>query len=160
MLLPIVLIIYNSSLKSGGFIELQEIHYSLQSEDESLHSTAEPLANFFSTIAEGLKALGIDLHAITLLAEKMRVAGFVNVTTNRSYIPISRNTKSKTENDAAMCMRSIIYDGLQGTALGPLTRGLGWGSQEVEVYLIGVRACLGELQDTKLPMYIIHAQRP
>lgn len=156
-----MLINYNRSLEPGGSIELQEIHYSPQSEDGSVHSTAQPLADFFSKIAEGLKALGVDLHAITLLAERMRAAGFINVTTNMSYIPISRNdTQSKTENDAATWMRTAIYCGLQGTALGPLTRGLGWGSQEVEVYLVGVRDCLGELQDTKLPMYVIHGQRP
>lgn len=157
-----MLIIYNRSLESGGSIELEEIHYSPQSEDGSVHSTAQPLADFFSKIAEGLKALRVDLHAVTLLAEKMRAAGFINVTTNISYIPISRNdTQSKAENDAATCMRSTIYCGLQGTALGPLTRGLGWGSQEVEGYLVEVRDCLRSgLQDTKLPMYIIHAQRP
>ncbi|KFX88700.1 hypothetical protein V490_07464 [Pseudogymnoascus sp. VKM F-3557] len=150
------------SLEPGGFIELQEIHYSPQSEDGSVHSTAQPLADFFSKIAEGLKALGVDLHAITLLAERMRAAGFINVTTNMSYIPISRNdTQSKTENDAATWMRTAISCGLQGTALGPLTRGLGWQREEVEVYLVDVRKCLRVgLQDTKLPMYIIHAQRP
>ncbi|OBT40511.1 hypothetical protein VE00_07900 [Pseudogymnoascus sp. WSF 3629] len=153
------------SLVPGGSIELQEIHYSPQSNDGSVHSTAQPLADFFSKIARGLKVLHVDLHAITLLAEKMRAAGFVNVTTNISYIPISRNaqseTENETENDAATWMKSAMYCGLQGTALGPLTRGLGWESEEVEVYLIGVRNCLREsLQDTKLPMYIIHAQRP
>ncbi|KFY27704.1 hypothetical protein V493_03360 [Pseudogymnoascus sp. VKM F-4281 (FW-2241)] len=149
------------SLVPGGFLELQEIHYSPQSENGSPHSTAKTLAKFFSKIAEGLKALGVDLHAITLLADKIRAAGFVNVTTNISYISISRNAQIENEKDAGTCMKSAIYTGLQGTALGPLTRGLGWSREEVEVYLAGVRDCLRpDLQDTKLPMYIIHAQRP
>lgn len=160
-LLSIVLTIHNRSLVPGGFLELQEIHYSPQSEDGSPHSTAKELANFFSKIAEGLKVLGVDLHAITLLADKIRAAGFVKVTTNISYISISRNAQIEKGNDAGTCMKSAIYSGLQGTALGPLTRGLGWSKEEVEVYLVGVRDCLRpDLQDTKLPMYIIHAQRP
>ena len=161
LLLSIVLTVYNRSLEPGGWIELQEIYYSLQSDDGSLHSTAEPLADFFSEIAEGLKLLDVNLHAITTLAGKMREAGFVNVETNKSYIPISRNTQIQTEKGAASWVRSNIYCGLQGTAFGPLTRGLGWSREKVEVYLVGVRNCLrAGLQDTKLPMYIIHAQRP
>ncbi|KFY03926.1 hypothetical protein O988_01120 [Pseudogymnoascus sp. VKM F-3808] len=145
------------SLKPGGSIVVQEIYYSPQSEDGSVHSTAQPLADFFSKIAEGLKALRVDLHAITLLAEKMRAAGFINVTTKKSYITISRDSAEETE----MLMWEAIYDGLQGTALGPLTRGLGWERWHVEVYLVGVRKCLRKnLQDTKLPIYTIHAQRP
>ncbi|KFZ02085.1 hypothetical protein V500_00453 [Pseudogymnoascus sp. VKM F-4518 (FW-2643)] len=122
------------SLKPGGSIVVQEIYYSPQSEDGSVHSTAQPLADFFSKIAEGLKALRVDLHAITLLAEKMRAAGFINVTTNKSYITISYDTQDSAE-ETAMLMWAAIYYGLQGTALGPLTRGLGWERAEVEVYL-------------------------
>ncbi|KFY26004.1 hypothetical protein V491_01497 [Pseudogymnoascus sp. VKM F-3775] len=147
------------SLKPGGSIVVQEIYYSPQSEDGSVHSTAQPLADFFSEIAKGLKALRVDLHAITSLAAKMEAIGFENVTTNISYITISHDTQDSAEETEML--REAIYDGLQGTALGPLTRGLGWERWQVEVYLVGVRKCLRkDLQDTKLPIYTIHAQRP
>ena len=139
---------------------MEEIYYSPQSKDGNLHSTAQPLADFFSKIAEGLKVLHVDLHAITSVAAKMQAIGFENVTINISYITISHDTHDGAE-ETAMLMKEAIYEGLQGTALGPLTRGLGWGRENVEVYLVGVRNCLRSgLQDTRLPIYTIHAQRP
>ncbi|KFY30832.1 hypothetical protein V494_08047 [Pseudogymnoascus sp. VKM F-4513 (FW-928)] len=148
------------SLKSGGSIAVQEIHFSPQSKDGGLHSTAQPLANFFSEIAKGLRVLHIDLHAVTSLAAKMHAIGFENVTTKISYITISHDTQDSADK-TAMWMRGAIYEGLQGTALGPLTRGLGLDRMQVEVSLVGVRDCLRSgLQDTRLPIYTIHAQRP
>lgn len=139
---------------------MQEIHFSPQSKDGGLHSTAQPLADFFSEIAKGLRVLHIDLHAVTSLAAKMQAIGFENVTTKISYITISHDTQDSADK-TAMWMRGAIYEGLQGTALGPLTRGLGLDRMQVEVSLVGVRDCLRSgLQDTRLPIYTIHAQRP
>jgi hypothetical protein len=39
-------------------------------------------------------------------------------------------------------LRSVIYDGLQGIALGPFIRGLKWSPEDVEVFLVGVRKSL------------------
>jgi hypothetical protein len=161
LLLSILLIINNRSLERGGWLELREIHYFPQSEDGPFDSTAQPLVDYFSKITEGYQALGVNIHSITSFPEKLREAGFVNVKTNTASIPISLDNQSKTENGTACLMREIIYRGLQGTALRPLTQGLGWRREEVEVYLAGVRNCLRKgLQDTKLPTYVIYAQRP
>ena len=92
----------------------------------------------------------------------MREAGFVNVTERTLHIPIGTWPKNKVLKTVGLYWRTILMDGIQAIALGPLTRGLKWNIADVEAFLISVRKAY--LECNPLLMYmrlrIIYAQKP
>ena len=120
-----------------------------------------PVVEFWTAVTAGLTALGVNLHATLDLGDMLRAAGFVNVTTRIFQIPIGVWPKSKVLKMVGLYWRTILLDGVQPIALGPLTRGLGWSKEEVEVWLVKVRQ--GYLEGrvhSHMPLHIICAQKP
>jgi hypothetical protein len=119
------------------------------------------VAVYWGLIAAGLAALGVDSNATLLLAEMVRQAGFVNVTTRIFHIPIGVWPRNKVLKLIGLYWRTIIIDGLQPIALGPLTRGLKWTTDEVESFLVEVRkAYMDGSVHSHMPLYIICGQKP
>ena len=58
-------------------------------------------------VTQGCAAMGINLYGAFTMANRIKEAGLINVTERILKIP-------------------TVLDGLQGIALGPLCRGLGW----------------------------------
>ena len=57
--------------------------------------------------------------------------------------------------------RTILLDGVQSIALGPVTLGLGWPKEEVELWLEEVRkAYLEGWAHSHMLLYIIRGQKP
>jgi hypothetical protein len=85
--------------------------------------------------------MGVDFGAASdsRLADAMRAAGLVNVTERSFHVPIGVWPKNKVLKTVGLYWRTILLDGLQAIALGPLTRGLRWSPQDVETFLIDVR---------------------
>jgi hypothetical protein len=151
-------------LKPGGWLELQEIyHYPLSSRGDGEVPPEHPVAKFWSLVNEGLNAMGIDFHAASdsRLADAMRAAGLVNVTERSFHVPIGVWPKNKVLKTVGLYWRTILLDGLQAIALGPLTRGLLWSPQDVETFLIDVRKAY---MDNSTLMYmqlrLIYGQKP
>ncbi|KAH7316501.1 S-adenosyl-L-methionine-dependent methyltransferase [Stachybotrys elegans] len=151
-------------LKPGGWIELQEIHHSpLTTKDDGEVPLDHPVAQFWARINEGLTALGIDFHAAadSKLADSMRTAGLVNVTERTFHVPIGTWPKNKVLKTVGLYWRTILLDGLQAIALGPLTRGLKWSIEDVETFLMDVRRAY---MDNSALMYmrlrLIYGQKP
>lgn len=150
----------SSHLKPGGWFELQEIHHYPQCHDGSMppdHSVAQ----FWSYIIDGLAALGVNFNATLLLADMLRDAGFVNVSTRIFHVPIGVWPKNKVLKMVGLYWRTILIDGLEPIALGPMTRGLKWKKEEVQVFLAQVRK--GYMEDwvhSHMPLHIICAQKP
>lgn len=90
----------------------------------------------------------------------MREAGFTNVATRIIHVPLGPWPKNPVLKTVGLYWRTILLDGVQPIALGPLTRGLHWTREEVEVWLIGMRK---GFYDPKLhgsmPLYIICGQK-
>ncbi|KFA48626.1 hypothetical protein S40293_04548 [Stachybotrys chartarum IBT 40293] len=151
-------------LKPGGWIELQEIHHHPVTIRAGRTVPPEhPVAKFWALVNEGLTALGIDFHAAadSRLADSMRTAGLVNVTERTFHVPIGTWPKNKVLKTVGLYWRTILLDGLQAIALGPLTRGLKWSSEDVETFLIDVRKAY---MDNSALMYmrlrLIYGQKP
>lgn len=54
----------------------------------------------------------------------------------------------------------MIYDGLEGIVFGPFTRGLGWTSEEVQVFLVKIRkALIDSSAHCYLPFYVTFGQK-
>lgn len=114
-------------------------------------------------MTDGLAALGVDLDAVSdgRVAGMMQRAGFTNVTERVLHVPIGTWPKNKVLKTVGLYWRTILLDGLQAIALGPLTRGLGWNREQVELLLIEVRrAYFDNAPLMYMPFHVIYAQRP
>lgn len=150
----------SSHLKPGGWLELQEIHHYPQCHDGSMPPD-HPVAQYWAHIIQGLGALGVDFNATLLLEGLMRLAGFVNVTVRLFHVPIGTWPKNRILKLVGEYWRTILMNGLSPIALGPLTRGLGWSREQVEVWLIDVRSAYMEYWvHAHMPLYIICGQKP
>ncbi|TAQ85201.1 hypothetical protein B7494_g6477 [Chlorociboria aeruginascens] len=118
-------------VKPGGWFELQEMHHQPQCHDGSMPPD-HAVAKYWALITEALGALGVDFNATLRLADMMREAGFVNITTRIFHVPIGVWPKNKVLKMVGLYWRTILIDGLQPIALGPMTRGLKWSKEEVE----------------------------
>jgi hypothetical protein len=120
-----------------------------------------PVTEYWALIIEALSVLGVNFNATLLLEDMMREAGFVNVSTRIFHVPIGLWPKNKVLKLVGLYWRTILIDGLQPIALGPLTRGLKWSKEEVEVWLIEVRKAYMEgWVHSHMPCYIICGQKP
>ncbi|PNP55700.1 hypothetical protein THARTR1_04224 [Trichoderma harzianum] len=153
-------------LKIGGWIELQEIHHtprSALSDGNGELNPNHPVARFWKHVTDGLAALGIDLDAVSdrRLSDTMQQAGFTNVTERVLHVPIGTWPKNKVLKTVGLYWRTILLDGLQAIALGPLTRGLGWNRDQVELLLVEVRrAYFDNSQLMYMPFHVIYGQKP
>lgn len=120
-----------------------------------------PVAEYWSLIDQGLAAVGINFKAVLEMADMMREAGFVNVTTRIFHVPIGVWPKNKVLKMVGMYWREILLMGAEPIELGPLTRGLKWSREEVEVHLVAVRkAYMDAWVHSHMPLHIICAQKP
>lgn len=142
-------------------MEMQEVHHSPMSASNTL-TPDHPVAQYWSLISEGLGNLGVDFQIAAggRLADMMRECGFVNVTERVLHIPLGTWPKNKVLKTAGLYWRTILLDGIQAIALGPLTRGCGWTREQVEVFLVQVRrsyhdnSCL-----LYMPLHIVYGQK-
>lgn len=141
-------------------MEMQEIHYRPYCHDGSMppdHS----IAQYWRLVSDGLASLGVDSDATILLAGMMRDAGFINVTMRIFCVPIGKWPKNNVLKIVGLSWRVILLDGAQPIALGPLTRGLDWSREEVEMLLVEVReAYMDEGVHSYMPLYIVYGQKP
>jgi hypothetical protein len=82
------------------------------------------VAQYWDLVSEGLASLGVNSDATLLLADMMRDAGFINVTTRIFHVPIGRWPKNKVLKMVGLSWKAILLNDTQPITLGPLTRGL------------------------------------
>ncbi|KAK4192541.1 S-adenosyl-L-methionine-dependent methyltransferase [Podospora australis] len=149
-------------LRPGGWFEMQEVHHFPISANKSM-PPEHPVAQYWSLINQGLGNLGINFYACANgnLANMMRENGFVNVTERVLQIPIGTWPKNKVLKTVGLYWRTILTDGIQAIALGPLTRGCGWSPQDVEILLMEVRKAYKDNSSLMyMPLHIIYGQKP
>ncbi|KAK4031944.1 hypothetical protein C8A01DRAFT_20919, partial [Parachaetomium inaequale] len=151
-------------LRPGGWFEMQEVyHFPISASKTRPMPADHPVAQYWSLINDGLAHLGINFHAAAdgRLAAMMRDVGFVNVTERVLQIPIGTWAKNKVLKTVGLYWRTILTDGIQAIALGPLTRGCGWSREQVELFLIEVRkAYMDNSMLAYMPLHIVYGQKP
>jgi hypothetical protein len=119
------------------------------------------LIKWLALLKQGLKRLGPDVDRVLKLGEELKEAGFVNVEEKAFKVPIGPWAKNKTLRLIGVYLKTVLFEGLQGISLGPLTRGLGWTKEEVEVLLIDVRKCLADSsQHMYYTFHTFYGQKP
>ncbi|KAI6775362.1 hypothetical protein HG530_002120 [Fusarium avenaceum] len=152
-------------IKPGGWMELQEIHHYPHNARTgvAVPPSEHPVAQYWAYIEEGLAALGVDFPAAAggKLAAKMQAAGFINVTERIFHVPLGTWPKNQVLKTVGLYWRTILTDGLQAIALGPMTRGMGWSREQIEVFLISVRRAYADNRGLLyMPMHIVYGQKP
>ncbi|KAK5163527.1 hypothetical protein LTR04_002472 [Oleoguttula sp. CCFEE 6159] len=147
-------------IKPSGFFEFQELFYHASCDDQSMPRDYA-FSQYLSYIREGLGVFGVDLHATLALPNRLKAAGFVDVQERIIKIPIGTWPRNRLLKKVGLYLQAVIMDGLQGIALGPMCRGLGWSPESVEVFLADVRK---SLRDSSVHSYynlhIIYGRKP
>lgn len=119
------------------------------------------VARYWDLIASGLGNLGVDFHYTLQLANRMREAGFINVTERIFHVPIGMWPKNKVLKGVGLYWRTILVDGLAPIALGPLSRGLKWNRQEIDSMLAETKkGYMDQDVHSYMPLHIVYGQRP
>jgi hypothetical protein len=143
-------------------MELQEIYHFPISLDSSMPPD-HPVAQYWQLIRDGLAELGVDFHAAAdgRLSRMLGECGFTNVTERVFHVPLGTWPKNKVLKTVGLYWRTILMDGIQAIALGPLTRGCRWTREQVELFLVEVRkAYFDNSCFLYMPLHIIYAQKP
>jgi hypothetical protein len=148
------------ALRPGGWVEVQDLTFELGCDDDSLRKD-NLVAEFFNKVRQGLEAFNVDLLASRKNKQKVEDAGFVRVEERVMKIPLGTWPKDSRMKSIGLYNRSVIHDALQGVSIKPLTHGLKWTMDEVELYLVGVRKCLYDnSQHSYIPFRVITGQKP
>ncbi|KAH0380836.1 S-adenosyl-L-methionine-dependent methyltransferase, partial [Aureobasidium melanogenum] len=147
-------------LKPGAWLEFCEFDYWPSCDDGTM--TEDNLHyQWHVLVTEGMKKNDVDLHAALSLKRRVDRAGFENVTERIMKVPLGHWPKNPLLKKVGSYMHAVLYDGLQGICMGPLTRGLGWSRDQVELYLPGVRKDLNNMSvHTYYSLHVITAQKP
>ncbi|KAE9362870.1 S-adenosyl-L-methionine-dependent methyltransferase [Stipitochalara longipes BDJ] len=151
-------------LKPGAWIEFQEFEFSPNSDDNSIISTPELpyfYLDFMRFHKQAMTALGGDVTGVTKLQTELAAAGFSQIKEEVFKCPLGIWPKNKRLRLVGLYLRESILDGLAGMAGRPFSAGLGWGKEEIEVFLAKVRTSLKDSsRHTYLPFRVIYAQKP
>ena len=119
------------------------------------------VTKWLDTIKAALAVLGPDLLGAAKHEQYLKDAGFINVQQRKFKIPIGTWPKNKTLKTVGLYGRMMIYDGLEANSLRPFTRGLGWTTDEVHVFLVEVRKALMDSSiHCYLPFHVTFGQKP
>ncbi|KAK5660696.1 hypothetical protein OQA88_12060 [Cercophora sp. LCS_1] len=149
-------------LRPGGWFEMQEVFHHPISINNTM-GPDHPVSQYWSLINEGLTALGVQFHAVANERMKMMMqeCGYINVQEKVLTIPIGTWPKNKILKTVGLYWRTILLDGIQAIALGPLTRGCGWTREQVELFLVEVRRAYHDNNALMyMPFHVIYGQKP
>ncbi|KAG9251827.1 S-adenosyl-L-methionine-dependent methyltransferase [Emericellopsis atlantica] len=148
------------ALRPGGWIELQELRFELESDDGTLQD-GNMLNDFFRNVGKGLKAFGVDLWDMKHNKQRVVDVGFINVEEILLKIPMGPWPKDPRMKMIGQYCRAIIVDALHGASNKSFTHGLKWSPNEIELYLVAVRhACMDNSSHAHIPFHAVTAQKP
>lgn len=110
---------------------------------------------------DGFRTFGVDPLSMERNADLLREAGFENVCEKVWKVPIGVWPRDPKLKKVGLYNRFVLYDALQAVSLAPLTRGLSWSAEEVELFLVEVRKSLADSSiHTYLTFHAVYGQEP
>ncbi|KAF3481117.1 TAM domain methyltransferase [Arthroderma uncinatum] len=148
------------NLAPGGYVEMQDICLPLRSDDGTLTSD-HALDKWSMLMLEACVKLERPLDVAKSHKKRMEAAGFVDVVEVVYKWPQNSWAKDPKLKEIGNWTMINMLEGLQALTVGPFTRGLGWSIEEVETFLVDVRA---NVKDRKMhvywPMYFVYGRKP
>ncbi|KAF4631699.1 hypothetical protein G7Y89_g6432 [Cudoniella acicularis] len=147
------------SLSPGGYFEMQDVLFALESIDGTSQGTAVEAWN--AKIREGAAKIGRDWHCTTNYAQWFRDAGFECVVERQFKWPSNTWPKGKKQKTLGMWQLANGLDGLSAVSMAIMTRMHGMTREEVEVGMVDVRR---DLRDKSIhgyvPVYVVYGRKP
>ncbi|OLN92122.1 hypothetical protein CCHL11_01493 [Colletotrichum chlorophyti] len=125
-------------LKPGGWIEIQEMRWRFDCDDDT-QGPDYALLKFAQYLEEALAKFGFEAYATETNPARLKAAGFINQIDENKKVPLGPWAKDPSLKTIGRYSQAVLYDGLHAATIGPLTRGLGWTAEEVEVFLVQCR---------------------
>jgi len=135
-------------LRPGGYMEWQEWPGVLQSSDDSIRGTA--VERWSRLFVEAGTRLGRDMLAPRKYRDWMIEAGFVDVNEVKLAVPGNPWARGRDNKRMGFLQMTNFLDGLHAATMTLFTKGLGWTSDEVEVFLVEMRQAI---KDPKIHFY-------
>ncbi|MCJ1383846.1 hypothetical protein MMC17_006960 [Xylographa soralifera] len=136
------------TLKSGGHIELGELDFHPVSYDHHFPPNSQ-VHLWIDLLSAASVRLGFNMFIARKFKTLLLEAGFVDVTEEIFEVPWGGWPKDHRLKTIGVWHLEQLFMGLQGIAMGLFTRMHGWTSEEVEVFLVGLRR---ELRDKSIHM--------
>lgn len=151
--------IYNN-LEPGGYVELQEIDVFVESDDNTI-SKSHNLYRWAELLQEASEKLGRPYFKPSGLKDVLTKVGFEDVKEYKFKWPTNQWAKDAKHKELGMWNNENANYFLEGVAIAPLTRALGWTREEVAVFIVGARE---ELNDTRIhaywPIISVYGRKP
>ncbi|KAI3542322.1 methyltransferase domain-containing protein [Colletotrichum filicis] len=139
-------------LKPGGWIEIQEMKWNFNCDDGTMRPDYS-LIKMMNLVWEGLGKFGIEADVADTNPQRLLDAGFINQVEDVQKVPVGDWPIDEELAMIGAYCQAVLYDGVHAVTIGPLTRGLGWKSEEVEIFLVDVRK---DLLDTSTHSYVFY----
>ncbi|KAK7715750.1 hypothetical protein SLS57_006755 [Botryosphaeria dothidea] len=124
--------------KPGGYVEFQEKHPWIISDDNTL-APDSPLVRWSEHFFSAGDKFGKPPASPRHLKTWMEAAGFVDVEEHVLKLPIGPWPKEQRLKQVGAFERVNMDEGIEGLTLMLFTRALGWSKDEVEVFLAQIR---------------------
>ncbi|KAF6815078.1 methyltransferase domain-containing protein [Colletotrichum sojae] len=147
-------------LEPGGWLEVQDGHIRLESDDETL-TPENALSRWIDKLEEACNILGRPFVNCSELVKVIKKAGFVDITMTKYKWPTNSWPMDPHYKELGIWTRENLLAGVEALTLGPFTRALEWTPEECQVLMADVRK---EFKDRSIhayfPMYFIQARKP
>ncbi|KAI5464314.1 S-adenosyl-L-methionine-dependent methyltransferase [Mariannaea sp. PMI_226] len=148
------------AIAPGGWLEVQDIQWIFTCRDGSIPNHWAPCL-FFNKVREGLLNLGIDMNASAVHPQYTEVVGFTNLSQIRRPYPVGGWPRDPALKAIGKQIHEILTTGLHAIAVGPLTRGLGWSSDQVNMLIADTYKALQDPSVHALVYFnCLYAQKP
>ncbi|TDZ40553.1 Secondary metabolism regulator LAE1 [Colletotrichum trifolii] len=137
------------NLNPGGYLELQEMDLMPQSDDGTLRPDAA-IVKCFELLGQAAGALNHPFQNIPALVNILQEVGFEHVYIRKVKWPTNTWPKEEHHKTLGTWAHENCMAGIESWTIAPLTRGLGWRREEVQVLLIKVRE---EFRDRSIHAY-------
>lgn len=151
---------HNRHLKPGGWLEFQCINGTLSCDDNTVLPDSQFL-EYDRLLRAAASKFGTPLEDPAQYARWFAEAGFVGVTETIFKMPTSPWTRDKRLRTVGMFEQDNLTQNLEGISTRVFQKGLGWGAEELTVFLAGVRKDIADRrQHTYYPFTVVYAQKP
>lgn len=157
---PVLLYQAYEALKPGGWVEIQDFHWAVSSEDGSMPNTWAP-ACLAAYVAEGLSKYNVNPYISSQLPNMLFQAGFTTMEPFSCNVPVGPWHQDQHLKDLGQEMHDIMMEGAHGLGFLPLHRGLKWNQEGFEMFLANVREGLRDPSvHANVSFHCVYAQKP
>ncbi|KAK0724066.1 S-adenosyl-L-methionine-dependent methyltransferase [Lasiosphaeris hirsuta] len=148
-----------AQMRPGGYMEWQDWLCVLQSSDDSIRGT--PLERWSRLYVEAGNRLGRNMLAPRRYKHWMAEAGFVDIVETRLAVPGNPWAKGRDNKRMGFLQMTNFLDGLHAATMKLFTKGLGWTSEAVELFLVDMRKAI---KDPSIHFYwttyVVYGRKP